>query len=495
MHRYSLEFSASALDETRLRDFLEREFQLSGIIIVRNSSTPAAVAETLNTTVSVSQPKLSTFQSTMSPLETAIVNLLADKRPWRRKRVFEEARYLASTQEIYAALRRLEASGALRKARHGVYLAADAPQPGEDEIPPMNMTTERPSYGKALELLREPKSAVQLQELLGVSRQRVDQILKVLMREGTLHRLDSSGERGSYIYVLSGSDVGLSLLTRNPKFHDSRAKLLSALSPDLVSRAADVALSAGLPLAKIGEFVDQLTARGLLIEFRLGRQRYVAITPRGLNHPQYNKHLSKASPADIVADFGETRIRFIELLSVLRAARTIDLTHAMPKGYLDEDPQNSGQIINCLEIAGVVEKIEADKGKHPKYRLTDKGKFIASIIRQIRAAPTEQHIIEAIRLRRDEEIERSRSAAKERTLSPTQASILSALRDFGCLGTKEILQKMSTKFSNQNSIHLTLKVLTKRGAVRRVRDTAHKTDLWELIEGVPTRIESRPDVA
>jgi hypothetical protein len=38
MRRYRVEFSSKLIDESRLRDVLEREFELSGIGIVREES-------------------------------------------------------------------------------------------------------------------------------------------------------------------------------------------------------------------------------------------------------------------------------------------------------------------------------------------------------------------------------------------------------------------------------------------------------------------------
>ena len=38
MHRYRLEFAAQSLDESRLRDLLERDFGLSGIVIIRDTA-------------------------------------------------------------------------------------------------------------------------------------------------------------------------------------------------------------------------------------------------------------------------------------------------------------------------------------------------------------------------------------------------------------------------------------------------------------------------
>jgi hypothetical protein len=472
MHQYSIQFSTTALDESRLRDVLEREFQISGIVIVRTSSTSV-----------VDQAKP---QKAISSLESAIKELLSDGRPWRRKRILEKSQEFGSGQEIYTAVRKLESRGEIKKARHGVYLVANADQPSDNEIPPMNNMVDRPSYEKVLELLREPKSAIQLQEGLGVSRQRVDQIVKSLMRKGIAHRLEASGERGAYIYILSDPGPGALVLTRNPKFHDSRVRLLSVLSPDVLARAYDVAVAAALPFAKIGEYIDQLAARGFVSAFKLGRHKYVAITPRGVQHPQYDKSSPKVSSADIIADFGETRIRFIELLSVLRSAPTVDLTYAMPNGYFDDEAQKAGNIVQRLEKAGIIEKFDTSPGKQPNYCLAEMGKFVSSVIKRIRVPPAEQELIQNIASRRSEFSERLRSAAARKgsaqsAASPTQTSIVMTLQKFGPLSTKQLNESMDVKFSNPGSIYLALQTLTKQGKIRRLRLPDHKVYHWELV--------------
>jgi DNA-binding MarR family transcriptional regulator len=416
-------------------------------------------------------------QGKISPLESAILNLLSDKRPWRRKRVFETVRNLGSAPKIYTALQRLESCGEIKRARQGVYLTAEAPLPDDKDIPPLHMVVERPSFSKAVALLREPKSSVELQEALGVSRQRVDQIVKSLMRNGTLLRSEVSGERGAFVYILSDMDRSAALVGRNPKFHASRARLLSALSPDVLARASDVAAAAAQPFAAIGEYINQLAVGGFAVGFKLGRHRYVAITPKGMQHPQYDKEAPKAPQADIVADLGETRIRFIELLSVLAVAATAELTHAMPTGYFDHARQKPGQIVQRLRLAGIVEEARAAPGRQPKYRLTELGRFVASIIRRTRAPPPEQELIQSIAMRR---AIAARQEAERRWASPAQRSILAALQKFGRLSAKQLNDNMEKKFSNFGSIYPTMRTLSKRGAIRRVRLPGDKVDHWEL---------------
>ena len=471
MHRYKVEFATNTLDETKLRDVLERKFRLSCILIIRDTSAKSAAG-----TVALQAG---------TPLESAILELLSNRRPWRRKVLIQKTQTLASLNAIHATLMRLERSGSIKKPRHGVYISADAPEPKEDEIPPMNMKMERPSHQKAMEMLSEPRSAVELRKALGVTRQRVDQMLKGLIKEGTVRRFEVAGERGAYVYMRAEQAKREAILRRLPDLHNSRERLLSALAPETLSRTSDVAAAALLSSTKMADYVEQLSAKGLVITFKLGQHQYVGITPRGLQYPQYDRDSPKAPVADITADFGEVRIRYIEILSVLGTARTIDLTYAMPKGYFADTPQKSGQIIRRLEMAGIIEEAEAEEGRHPKYRLTDNGHFIAGILCRSRSLVPEDNLRRMIADRHREKSEQLRSIGiganyQAQVARPTQESIIYVLRNFGRLCTKEILDKMETKFSNPHSIHLTLRTLMERGVIRRAGTGQNNTAFWEL---------------
>ena len=206
MHRYRLEFAAQSLDESRLRDLLERDFGLSGIVIIRDTAG------------SYAPPPLLT-PPPGADLERALSNLLADGKPWRRKALIEKIHPLATTTKINAALIRMERAGAIRKPRHGVYISSIAPTPGEADIPPMNMAVERPSHQRLMPMLTKAMSAGDLRERLGVSRQRVDQMLKAMMKDGNVRRFEVAGEGSEYVYIRTEYFDKEILVRRAPSLH------------------------------------------------------------------------------------------------------------------------------------------------------------------------------------------------------------------------------------------------------------------------------------
>jgi DNA-binding MarR family transcriptional regulator len=466
MHRYRLEFAAQSLDESRLRDLLERDFGLSGIVIIRDTAG------------SYAPPPLLTPHPG-ADLERALSNLLADGKPWRRKALIEKIHPLATTTKINAALIRMERAGAIRKPRHGVYISSIAPTPGEADIPPMNMAVERPSHQRLMPMLTKAMSAGDLRERLGVSRQRVDQMLKAMMKDGNVRRFEVAGEGSEYIYIRTEYFDKEILVRRAPSLHGARERFLSALAPETLSRVSDVALVAASAVSRATPWVEQLSAQGLVIEFKLGARRYVGITPRGLQHPQYDHTSSKASLANIVSDFGETRVRYIEHLKALGTARTIDLTYTMPEGS-----GYSGQIIQGLEAAGIIENIQTEKGRRPIYRLTsDEGEFIAGIVARGRTPPSVDTLRELIAYGHQARSEKLRLTGQKGNGpigSATQASIVRALHNYGQLSTTQIVDKMEVKFTNSRSVHLALRTLNERCVIRRVGVGGHGSTLWQI---------------
>ncbi len=172
-------------------------------------------------------------------------------------------------------------------------------------------------------MLNKPRSAGELREALGVSRQRINRILKKLMGEDKLRRFEVTGERGNFVYALSEFYDKDDLLIRSPILRGPRDRLLSALSPENLCRAAELSLIALSSNARLVDHLEQLSALGLITKFKLGHHIYVGITSQGITHPQYDRAAPKCRPADLLTDFGEARVKFVQNLQLLGSARTV----------------------------------------------------------------------------------------------------------------------------------------------------------------------------
>jgi len=306
------------------------------------------------------------------------------------------------------------------------------------------------------------------------------------MKEGKVRRFEVAGEKGEFVYVLSECFDKDCLLIRSPILRSPRERLLSSLSPETMCRAADLSLVALSSSPKLRQYLEQLSALGLIITFKLGQHTYVGITPRGLGHPQYDSDAPKCEAADILADFGEVRVQFVQNLELLGSVRTIDLTYAMPKGYFDDKAHASGQVIQGLEKAGIIEKAEAEDGRHPLYSLTGKGRFISGILARVNSPPSIAQLRRIIAERHREKSELMQSLGLKKVNSelpigsPTQAAIVRALGEAGPLTTTQIALKMDTKFKNPRSVHLALRTLKERGVICLAAIGPKKENIWDL---------------
>ncbi len=393
MDRYKLEFTSTTLGEKKIRDISDDEFRASEV-----SAHPLTTAGR-----KPHQPR--------TQVEARILACLSDGKPWRRKALLENVGPI-SGGPLHLALVHLAQSGAIRKVRHGVFISAGSPEPDERDIPVLQRS-HASSIEKVLGLLAEPRLAPGLHEILGVTRQRVEQILKRLMALGLARRCKVTGERGLFVYMRADSFAGDILLRRTPELTEARARVLSALPPETWCRASDLGVTTHLHPFWF-EYLNQLGAMGLVANFKLGPRRYVGITSKGLQHPQYDAGAPKAAAADIIKDFGEARVRFIQMLCVLGSARTIDLTFALPRGYFEGKSWTSAHVIQRLERLNLIEVSTTDQGsKRPSYRLTERGCHVAGILSRVSLPIPADDLREIIAARRRDYTERLRSRREQ----------------------------------------------------------------------------------
>jgi len=165
---------------------------------------------------------------------------------------------------------------------------------------------------------------------VGVTRQRVEQILSKLIRLNKVKRIETSGEAGQHVYMLADAKENEALLGRSPTLSSPCIRVLSAMKPDLIYRTVE--LVGPTPPT----FVKHLEAFGLAYEFKVGTRSFCGLTPKGLLHPQYQSGGEKAQPADFVAWFGKVKAQYIQALRILGEAPTIELTFACGHGACEE---------------------------------------------------------------------------------------------------------------------------------------------------------------
>lgn len=467
---YQLEIVAEALNEARLRDLLQQRFGISDIVIRR--SPVAAIAGSPS------------HIQKLKPGATALLRLLADGKPHRRKALIAKLKAEGMTIQpsLFGALedRRL-----IRKVQHGVYAAADAPPVNDDDVPPPDWSVPRATEEKALELLRSPCTPYELRIQLGVTRQRVEQLLQRLESRGLVKRREVVGDRSRHVYALADVLSAAAIVNRQPVLTDGKAALLSILAPDQVHSLGGLAEALGRNIAGLSRQTRDLEALGLLSSIKLGNHTYIAITPRGLRHGQYQSVSEKAQAADLIDGFGPIRCGVLQTLQVAGRLRTRELTYSLPRNIFEGQSQSTGQIIQRLRQEGLIEPAEVKPGENIAYQLTPIGGVAARFIGATIPPPTPELIKERIGARRREYADCMRQKHHGHALKPSepQGAILAALSTEEPLTAAEITDRMKVRFKNDKSIHLALRLMHQRGWVERAecRVGGARRVRWKLL--------------
>ena len=371
--RHILEVVAPPIDIARLEVLLANAFAASSVKI--------------RATVPLRDPIPPIF-GRLSKLGKRIMAVLGDGKPWRSKHVVERVAEGLKPATVRHELDVLWEEGRISKPRSGVWILAGMPEPSAGDIAPLRTEFVGGSTGrKVLGRLSGPISASALVEELGVSRQRMDQILKALLKQGKVVRTPEPGTSGRWLWMRSDVNVRASVRRHTPVLPSGRAKVLNTLEPDAFHWVGDVAIAAGQSIMAANKQTQELEARGLVISLRLGQKRYVGITPRGLEHPARIQSATRAMVANLSEAFGEKRIAFLETLAVLGEARTIDVTAALAGVERPGAGLMSGQLIAGLMKSDFAEAISGEPGTHPIYRLTEAGRLAAALVARNRNPP------------------------------------------------------------------------------------------------------------
>ena len=317
---------------------------------------------------------------------------------------------------------------------------------------------------------------------LGVSPQRVDQVLKSLLKQGKVARFPKPGAARRWLWVRSDVDADQFLRNHVPALPPIQAAMLNVLAPDTYHAIADIAAAIGSERSHVASRVPHLEARGLVRRMRLGRQRNVSITQTGLDHPSRTASAARAPAADLSKAFPEPRVAFLETLGVLSTARTIDITAALAG---DERPATglmSAQYMAYFLKSGLAEPVPGQHNFCPAYRLTEAGVLVTTLMARSRVPPGRELLERRVASYRQQQADRLRRASRQppRTAvgSPAQQAVLDAL-GAGPLSSLALRRVVAPYARHPRSIQCMLKSLAQRGAVRSIgRDG--KAKIWSL---------------
>lgn len=428
----------------------------------------------------------------LGKLAGRILDKLADAKPWRAKHLIREVAEGYKPATVRRELELLLEEGRIQRPRSGIYMLAGLPAPGPDEIPPLDRRRSQVPGGKSgqriLEMLVEPTLSTRLQRELKISRQGIDQLLKLLMKAKLVQRVAEPGSR-KWLWMRADANVRESLREYLPSLSDGRERVLEALVPDAFHSVSEVASVTGLSKVSIHGMVQALEAQGLAVAVRLGQRRYIGITPRGLEHPARKHEAPRAAVASLSRAFGEKRIAFLEALAVLGEARTLEVTAALAGAEGEGKALMSGIIVARLLKSDFAEPVPGDAAVQRRYRLTDVGNLAAALIARDRKPPSREELERKILFYRQQRAARLQANGSMKAhkvcagiASPAQKAIVDALID-GPLTTPALAGIIGGIISNKKSVNLMVRTLEARGMIECVGSleaVGGRAKLWAL---------------
>ena len=212
---------------------------------------------------------------------------------------------------------------------------------------------------RLLNALERPMRGVDLVERLGVTRQRVHQLIVRLHAQGRV-RL---GDRGKILHVVARSDDPSLLLTRDEE------RILSVLPDEAATTVTRLAAGARMLSARAKNAVDHLYEKGLVEEAGSSRgHRLYRLAAEGRAHFQRRASARRAEPVPLKVKSDRVR-SVLSYLAERGEARMRDVRDA-----LGISQASLNALMQYLKRKGLVKKVSRELSA--SYELTTEGRDI-----------------------------------------------------------------------------------------------------------------------
>lgn len=472
LHDYSVRFVARVLNEDRLRTVLERNFSARAIEITHDISKRRLDP--------VRPPQ--SWKPRPGSLAAHIIDLLDDGRAYRASELIA----VIGGRRCPQTLARLVNIGAIDRVKHGIYVKAGVKP---RRLPPRTLMG--PGLRRIYELLKTPRTAVELRESLQVTRQAIEQSVKRMMERGLIKRVSAIGERGSHLYVRADQQTSAAISARAPNLRLPTAQILSTLPMEAPARLVDV-VGRGNASLMPKRHIRHLVALGLVELAGPKKRVIVKLTNRGREHPQYDQDSAKVAPLSQSIDLDRPTLDLLLIIHALGTARSIDITMLTGIGRGSKGKgKGTGQHVQQLQLRNLIERVQQPGSKgHSAYRLTKSALgWIATLRGQIQFPDPDEvrRRLEAAhtQYRRDQS-ERSRRYATPPSFRPDAGrmpAIIALLRANGPLDKHRINALLPKPYAHPRSVDLALDTLRRRGdvIVLRAADLSKRAPrLWAL---------------
>jgi Mn-dependent DtxR family transcriptional regulator len=219
-----------------------------------------------------------------------------------------------------------------------------------------NSTMPGPGARRLLELLDRPMRGSELAERLGVSLQRVHQLVVKLHAQGRVR----FGDPTRILQIVSRSGDKTSLLS-----HDEE-RVLSAIPDRYATNAIKIRLAVLLPEKQVQQILEALLLRGFIEALDgLAGDKVYRITAAGLEHPQRGASARRAQAPRLPVE--SDRVRAV--LSVILDEGSLRIRDVRDVLKIPHDSINA--LMQYLKRKALVQK--ANQEFNAPYLLTDKG--------------------------------------------------------------------------------------------------------------------------
>jgi DNA-binding IclR family transcriptional regulator len=213
-----------------------------------------------------------------------------------------------------------------------------------------------PGARRLLDILDRPMRGSELAESLGVTLQRIRQLVVKLHARG----LVKLGDPEIILEVVSRTKDKTVLLSRD------EALVLSAIPDAYATNVAKIRLAVLLPEKSVQEILDRLVARDFVVARNgFNNDATYQVTPAGLKHPQCRKDVRLAHAPRLPVE--SDRVRAV--LSAIRDARSLRIREL--KNALKIPQPSINALMQYLKRKGLVQKISQEQAA--PYSLTERG--------------------------------------------------------------------------------------------------------------------------
>ena len=223
-----------------------------------------------------------------------------------------------------------------------------------------------PGVRRLLKLLDRPMRGHEIAEQLGLSRQRVHQLVVKLHAQG--HVTFGNPDQPFWMVIRTGD--------KTPLLSRDEARVLSAVPRDYATTAVKIRLAVRMTETKVGQILERLTDSGF-VEARTGldgNQAY-RLTATGLTHPQRGKAARNAQAPRLPVE--SDRVRTV--LAAIDNAGSLRIKDARDALEIPHNSMNA--LMQYLKRKLLVQK--TGSALDAPYCLTDKGyEVLAEITRR-----------------------------------------------------------------------------------------------------------------